>query len=71
MTKAANASVDERVEERSPASRRLPGVVCVLALGTFLMGTTELVVAGLLPEIAGELQVSVARAGLAITVFAE
>lgn len=49
---------------------RLPLVVYVLALGTFLMGTTEFVVAGLLPEIAGELQVSVARTGLLITVFA-
>ncbi len=42
----------------------------MLALGTFLMGTTEFVVAGLLPEIAGDLQVSVARTGLLITVFA-
>ncbi|MFJ9736947.1 MFS transporter [Streptomyces sp. NPDC101166] len=52
------------------APARLPAVVHVLALGTFLMGTTEFVVAGLLPEIAGDLQVSVARAGLMITVFA-
>ncbi len=51
-------------------SGRLPLVVYVLAVGTFLMLTTEFVVAGLLPEIAGELQVSVARAGLLITVFA-
>ncbi|GAA2787342.1 MFS transporter [Saccharopolyspora taberi] len=49
---------------------RLPLVVHVLALGTFLMGTTEFVVAGLLPEISGDLHVSVARAGLLITVFA-
>lgn len=49
---------------------RLPAVVHVLALGTFLMGTTEFVVAGLLPEIAGDVHVSVARAGLLITVFA-
>lgn len=54
--------------ERRPA--RLPFVVYVLALGTFLMGTTEFVVAGLLPEIAGDLGVSVAQAGLLITVFA-
>ncbi|MEQ4720767.1 MFS transporter [Nonomuraea sp. B19D2] len=54
--------------ERSPT--RLPFVIHVLALGTFLMGTTEFVVAGLLPEIAGDLQVGVARAGLLITVFA-
>ncbi|MFE2736107.1 MFS transporter [Streptomyces sp. NPDC059349] len=49
---------------------RLPLVVYVLALGTFLMGTTEFVVAGLLPEIASDVQVSVAQAGLLITVFA-
>ncbi len=51
-------------------SGRLPLVVYVLAVGTFLMLTSEFVVAGLLPEIAGELQVSVAQAGLLITVFA-
>ncbi len=42
----------------------------VLALGTFLMGTTEFVVAGLLPEMAGDLRAGVARTGLLITVFA-
>jgi predicted MFS family arabinose efflux permease len=52
------------------AGVRLPLVVYVLAAGTFLMLTTEFVVAGLLPEIAGDLQVSVAQAGLLITVFA-
>src|ERR1700761_3216578 len=34
------------------------------------MGTTEFVVAGLLPKIADDLGVSVAQAGLLITVFA-
>jgi DHA1 family inner membrane transport protein len=34
------------------------------------MGTTEFMAAGVLPEIAGDLHVSVARAGLSITVFA-
>ncbi|MFJ8677092.1 MFS transporter [Streptomyces sp. NPDC093589] len=53
--------------ERPP---RLPRVVYVLALATFLMGTTEFVVAGLLPEIATDVQVSVAQTGLLITVFA-
>ena len=51
-------------------STRLPFVVYVLAAGTFLMGTTEFIVAGLLLEIAGDLDVSVAQAGLMITVFA-
>ncbi|MFE7276468.1 MFS transporter [Streptomyces sp. NPDC057623] len=59
-----------RAEGGRPPSASLPLVVYVLALGTFLMGTTEFVVAGLLPEIAGDLQVSVAQTGLLITVFA-
>ncbi|GEC09201.1 MFS transporter [Streptomyces spinoverrucosus] len=59
-----------RVEELARPPARLPVVIYVLALGTFLMGTTEFVVAGLLPEIAGDLRVSVAQAGLLITVFA-
>ncbi|MFD8822854.1 MFS transporter [Streptomyces sp. NPDC059605] len=49
---------------------RLPFVVRVLAAGTFLMGTTEFVIAGLLPELAGDLGVGVPRAGLLITAFA-
>ncbi|MFF1460415.1 MFS transporter [Streptomyces sp. NPDC058330] len=61
---------DAPVQARTPAPARLPLVVYVLALGTFLMGTTEFVVAGLLPEIAGDLQVSVAQSGMLITVFA-
>jgi predicted MFS family arabinose efflux permease len=59
-----------RADTPQPPAARLPLVVHVLALGTFLMGTTEFVVAGLLPEIGGDLQVSVARTGLMITVFA-
>ncbi|MFE5409533.1 MFS transporter [Microbacterium sp. NPDC056569] len=49
---------------------RLPLVVYVLALGTFLMLTTEFVVAGILPEVAEDLQISLAQAGSLITVFA-
>src|SRR4051794_19824122 len=55
---------------RPEAHARLPLVVFVLALGTFLMGTTEFMAAGLLPAIASDLGVGVARAGLSITVFA-
>ncbi|RZB14579.1 MFS transporter [Streptomyces sp. F001] len=47
-------------------SLRLPFVVLVLAAGTF----SEFVIAGLLPEIADDLDVSVSQAGLLITVFA-
>ncbi|MGW0475699.1 MFS transporter [Streptomyces coeruleorubidus] len=57
-----------RSADRTPG--KLPLVVLVLAAGTFLMGTTEFVVAGLLPEMAGDLGVSVSRAGLLITAFA-
>ncbi|MGU3408851.1 MFS transporter [Microbacterium sp. M1A1_1b] len=49
---------------------RLPFLVYVLALGTFLMITSEFVVAGILPEIAGDLRISLAHTGLLITVFA-
>ncbi|MEU1198713.1 MFS transporter [Streptomyces sp. NPDC005813] len=52
------------------APGRMPLVVWVLAAGTFLMGTTEFVVAGLLPEIAGDFNISVSHAGLLITAFA-
>jgi predicted MFS family arabinose efflux permease len=41
-------------EVRVEAREGLPFVIYVLALGTFLMGTTEFVVAGLLPAIAGD-----------------
>ena len=51
-------------------TRRLPLVTYVLAAGVFLMGTTEFIVAGILPQIAADLGVSVASAGLMITIFA-
>lgn len=49
---------------------KLPFVVLVLSAGTFLMGTTEFIIAGLLPEIADDLNVSMSHAGLLITAFA-
>ncbi|WP_410611185.1 MFS transporter [Amycolatopsis sp. lyj-109] len=52
------------------APDKLPFVVWVLAAGTFLMETTEFVIAGPLPEIAGDLDVSVSHAGLLISAFA-
>lgn len=53
-----------------PSRGKLPLVVFVLAMGTFLMGTTEFVVAGILPEVAGDLQVTTSQAGLFVTIFA-
>src|SRR3954470_14238818 len=49
---------------------RMPMVVFVLALATFLMLTTEFVVAGILPEVAADLGVSLSQAAHLITVFA-
>lgn len=60
-------SVDSRSISTSP---RLPLTVWVLAAGTFLMATTELIVAGLLREIARDLRVTVAQTGLLVSVFA-
>ena len=54
----------------SAGTARLPLLIYVLAAGVFLMGTTEFIVAGILPELASGVGVSVADAGLAITVFA-
>lgn len=54
----------------SVAESRLPFITYVLAAGVFLMGTTEFIVAGILPEIAHDLGITVADAGLTITVFA-
>ncbi|WP_235578790.1 MULTISPECIES: MFS transporter [unclassified Rhodococcus (in: high G+C Gram-positive bacteria)] len=50
--------------------RPLPFLVSVLAMGTFLMGTSEFVVAGLLPDIAGDLAIGISEAGLLVTAFA-
>ncbi|MET9386999.1 MFS transporter [Streptomyces sp. NPDC002928] len=51
-------------------STKLPFVVVLLALGTFLMVTSEFIIAGILPEMASDLGVSVSQAGLLITAFA-
>ncbi|CDO31398.1 MFS transporter [Mycolicibacterium porcinum] len=51
-------------------STRPPKLVYVIAAGIFLMGTTEFMLAGLLPEVAADLGVEVTRAGLLITAFA-
>lgn len=51
-------------------SVKLPFVVYLLGIGAFLMGTTEFIVAGILPEPAADLSVGVSQAGLLITAFA-
>ena len=54
---------------RTPRST-LPPVVPLLALGAFLMCTTEFVIAGLLPQMADDFGVRPSRIGLLITAFA-
>jgi len=64
-------STSKPAEAGSTAPRpHLPLVVWVVAAGTFLMATSEFLVAGVLPEVAHDFQVDVGSAGLAITVFA-
>jgi predicted MFS family arabinose efflux permease len=48
----------------------LPPVVPLLALGAFLMCTTEFMIAGLLPQMADDFGVRPSRIGLLITAFA-
>ncbi|MGH2761634.1 MAG: MFS transporter, partial [Thermoleophilaceae bacterium] len=47
---------------------RLP--LILLALGTFAIGTDGYVIAGILPQVAADLDVSVGAAGQLVTVFA-
>src|SRR3954451_12180609 len=54
---------------RSPQSK-LPPVVLLLALGTFLMCTTEFMIAGLLRQMADDFGVRPSQVGLLITAFA-
>jgi MFS transporter, DHA1 family, chloramphenicol resistance protein len=48
----------------------MPFAVYVLGLAIFAQGTSELMLAGLLPELAGDLNVSIPAAGLLISAFA-
>lgn len=49
---------------------RMPRSVYLLALGTFCLGTSEFMLAGLLPEMAADLGTSIPTTGLLITAFA-
>ena len=42
----------------------------IMACCTFLMSTSEFIIAGLLPDLAADFGISEARAGLTVTVFA-
>lgn len=57
-------------ESETAVSRRLPIAVFVLGGGVFALGTSEFMLAGLLPPIADDLGVSIPTAGLLISAFA-
>lgn len=48
----------------------MPLIVYVLGFGTFALGTSEFMLSGLLPSLAGDLDVSLSQAGLLISAFA-
>lgn len=52
------------------AAQRVPFAVYVLGASVFVLGTTEFMIAGLLPTIAEDLDVSIPSAGLLISGFA-
>ena len=49
---------------------KMPPALLVLALCAFSIGTTELVIVGLLPEVASDLEVTIPTAGLLVTGYA-
>ncbi|WP_330287238.1 MFS transporter [Streptomyces sp. NBC_00576] len=68
---SATASLTGDGGTAAPAGKvKLPSVVWLLGGIAFIMGTSEFVVSGLLPEISGTLGVSVSSAGTLITAFA-
>jgi DHA1 family inner membrane transport protein len=59
-----------RQENRKEGVYRMPVAVFVLGLTVLSLGTTEFMIAGLLPELAGAFAVSLPTAGLLISLFA-
>ncbi len=51
-------------------TRGIPLALLALTLGAFAIGTTEFVIVGLIPTIAGDLQVSLPSAGLLVSLYA-
>lgn len=48
----------------------MPLALLALAIGAFGIGTTEFVIMGLLPQVAGDFGVSIPTAGLLVTGYA-
>lgn len=62
--------IADRAPEPSGASRRAAWAEVAMGLGGFGIGTGEFVIMGLLPEVAGQIQVSVPTAAYAISAYA-
>jgi predicted MFS family arabinose efflux permease len=65
-----NAQASVAVSDRSTPTARRPGALYWLALGTFAIGTEGFMIAALLTTIAVDIRVSVAQAGLLVSIFA-
>lgn len=59
-----------RKTSRSGSSERLPAGVYLLGFSLFAMGSAEFLLAGVLPAVAADLDVTLSSAGLLITAFA-
>jgi DHA1 family inner membrane transport protein len=53
-----------------PALRRLWATLLVLSLGAFVIGPSEVLIMGILPDVAGSLRVTTGAAGQLVTAFA-
>ncbi|BEP64378.1 MFS transporter [Variovorax sp. V213] len=63
-------NTDPTIAPQSQPAERLPLGLAWLALGAFAIGTESFMVAGLLPSLAADLQVSTTRAGQLVLLFA-
>ncbi|HWZ90003.1 MAG TPA: MFS transporter, partial [Polyangiaceae bacterium] len=65
-----NAQPSVAVSDRATLTIRRPAALYWLALGTFAIGTEGFMIAALLTTIAADIRVSVAEAGLLVSIFA-
>ncbi|WP_084529792.1 MFS transporter [Nocardia crassostreae] len=69
-TDAANRIAPEALRKEAGAAGRLPVGVYLLGFSLFAMGSAEFLLAGVLPAVATDLDVTLSSAGLLITAFA-
>ncbi len=56
--------------EKNPSKTKLPSALWALTISAFAIGTTEFVIVGLLPTVAADLKISIASAGLLVSLYA-